>query len=102
MKVKSLLLGLFLLTLGTTAFAGTGTRVIKLTKPAGAENTSVKSKNYKSGDAADVKAASCTVTVSWVNADHTKTSISITATCECTQQKACDAAYRVASIAIPD
>ncbi|MFT3947480.1 MAG: hypothetical protein QM763_10980 [Agriterribacter sp.] len=51
-----------------------------------------------------IKAYTCTVTASWKNSDGTTSSVTITNNCgNCTsQQQACDGAYKVASIIIPD
>jgi hypothetical protein len=46
--------------------------------------------------------ATCTLTAVWVNADGTKTTVTISSTCSnCTTQQACDKAYAYLSILIP-
>jgi hypothetical protein len=52
----------------------------------------------------DLPGYSCSVTASWSNADGTKSSASVSVDCgNCTsRQAACDAAYRLVSIAVPD
>ncbi|RYY70881.1 MAG: hypothetical protein EOO13_05080 [Chitinophagaceae bacterium] len=43
----------------------------------------------------------CTVTVSYIDINGNPFSVTSTASCECTQQQACNVAYAIASIAIP-
>ncbi len=51
-----------------------------------------------------LKEYNCTVTTSWTNDDGTTSSVTVTVKCgDCTsQQSACDKAYKIASIVIPD
>ena len=44
----------------------------------------------------------CTISASWTTSGGKKVNVSFEVTCDCTQQAACDAAYALASIVIPD
>ena len=51
-----------------------------------------------------LKAASCTVTVSWPNGSGGTNTLTVTTSCNsatCTTQQACDAAYAIISIVVP-
>ena len=99
MKVRSLLFGMFLLAGTANAFAGTNAKAADA-KGLGKTETA-KTTEFKIANKNLVKQTGCTVSASWTNSDGTKSSVSITVTCDCTQQAACDAAYKIASIAIP-
>jgi hypothetical protein len=44
----------------------------------------------------------CSLSVSWVVSSGIKTTLTVSVTCnDCTAQQACDAAYKILSIAIP-
>ena len=94
MKVKALLFGMFLLVGTVNAFAGTDAKDLGKIDTAKVVEPKLENKDL-------VKQTGCTVSASWTNSDGTKSSVSITVTCDCTQQAACDAAYKIASIAIP-
>lgn len=94
MKVKALLFGMFLLVGTVNAFAGTDAKDLGKIETAKVVEPKLENKDL-------VKQTGCTVSASWTNSDGTKSSVSITVTCDCTQQAACDAAYKIASIAIP-
>lgn len=46
--------------------------------------------------------ATCKVTETWTNKDGTTSSATVTVTCDCTTQQACDAAHAIISILVPN
>lgn len=91
MKVKSLLIALFLLAGTVTTFARRNVKGKEV-------NYSPKTKTAQVAEtkkSEDVVQSTCKVTV-----EYGKTSVSITVTCECTQKESCDAAYKIATIAL--
>lgn len=92
MKKVSLLFA-FIALFATASFAGTN------------EEKVINSKSLTTEKKAEpLKAASCTVTVSWPNGSGGTNTLTVTTSCNsatCTTQQACDAAYAIISVVVP-
>ena len=93
MKVKAVLFGMFLLAGTANAFANSDVKAKKAIKPAKTEN--IKFIESKKEIINPFVKAACTVTVAYGS-----TTVKISIECDCTQRQACDAAYKLATIAI--
>jgi len=84
----------FVALFATTSFAGTN------------DVKTFKSKKFiKDKKVESLVVKSCTVTVSWPNGSGGKNTLTVTTSCNsstCTTQQACDAAYAIISIVVPN
>ena len=93
MKMKTLLIGMFLLAGTANVFAGTNAKAAEAKKLIKTETVKVSERKRAEKDL--LGESTCKVSVSFG-----KTTVTITVTCECTQVQACDAAYKIATIPI--
>lgn len=88
---------MFLLAGTVNAFAGTNSHELPTKKSVSTK--AVKVFNFKKADP-DNKKLSCTVTATWT-VDNVTNTMTVTSSCDCTQQQACNAAYALISLVIP-
>jgi len=66
------------------------------------EKTKLLSKKVSAEQIELLKKSTCKVTESWTNSDGSTATMTITITCDCTTQQACDKAHAIISIVVPD
>jgi hypothetical protein len=92
MNAKTLLIGMFLIAGTASAFAGTNAKTVEAKKLVKTEAVKVSKQGITK---TAVMKAACQVTVT-----YGKTTVTISVSCDCTQKDACDAAYKIATIAL--
>lgn len=80
----------FVALFATASFAGTN------------EQKSISIQKATVPEAELLKKSTCKVTESWTNSDGSTATMTVTITCECTTQQACDKAHAIISIVVPD
>jgi hypothetical protein len=97
MKLKTLLFEMFLLAGTTVVFASTNVNAKEVKKFDKARLVEISSFKKEKKEAVPT---SCTVTASWTK-NGIQYTASATTSCTCTQAAACNAAYAIVSLSIP-